>query len=207
MLSNYQNRAYAERYKAFVEKVHAGERKNTPGMAGVAEGVARYYYKLLAYKDEYEVARLFTNGEFSKQLQTQFEGDFKVQFHMAPPLLANKDSVTGFPKKITFGSWILRLLRLVAKLKFLRGSVFDPFARSDDRKLERQLIREYESVVEEAVAHLNAQNHRIAVELVCYPESIRGYGYIKKRHVHETRDRVEELIAAIRHNVTDLEAA
>ena len=207
LLSNYQNRAYAERYKAFVEKVHAVERKNTPGMTGVAEGVAKYYYKLLAYKDEYEVARLFTNGEFSKQLQTQFEGDFKIQFHMAPPLLAIKDSVTELPKKMTFGPWMWRLLRLVARLKFLRGSVFDPFARSDDRKMERQLIREYESVVEETVAHLNSQNHRIAVELVCYPESIRGYGYIKRRHFQETRDRVEELIAAIRHNVTDLEAA
>ena len=176
-------------------------------MQGFAEAVARYYYKLLAYKDEYEVARLYSEADFRKQLEQQFEGDYQISFHMAPPIIGKKDNVTGLPIKTTFGPWMERMLPLLAKFKFLRGTLFDPFGRSEDRRMERQLIHQYEQIVNEIMSDLTADNHRLAIELASYPEFIRGYGHIKRQHVEEIQPKVDDLLNAWRQPEITPEAA
>ncbi len=203
----YQNEAYAKRYRHLVERARAAEEAKAPGMHGFAVSVAKYYYKLLAYKDEYEVARLYSNGHFKLQLKAQFEGEYRLQIHLAPPLLARKDKVTGLPNKMTFGPWMLRAMAVLAKFKFLRASRFDPFGHTKDRKLERHLIEQYETVMQEVLDRLSSENHRLAVELASYPETIRGYGHVKRQHVDETAEKVNKLLAAIRQNETSLHAA
>ena len=168
-LVQYQNQAYAQRYRDFVETVRNVERQNCAGLSGLTENVAKYYFKLLAYKDEYEVARLFTQSEFRHQLQDQFEGEFKLKFHMAPPILGRKNKVTGQPVKMEFGSWWIYALKLLAKLKFLRGCMFDPFAYSKDHKLEQRLIANYEKTINEVLQDLRVENHSIALEIAAYP--------------------------------------
>ncbi len=197
-LVQYQDKPYAALYEGLVDRARRAEEANAPGMSGFAEGVARYYYKLLAYKDEYEVARLFSAPEFRKQLEQQFEGDYRLAFHMAPPMLPRKDNVTGLPKKTTFGGWMERGLSLLVKLKFFRGTPLDPFGYSRDRILDRELIRQYEMIMNEVIPNLSDDNHRLAVELASYPEFIRGYGHVKRRHVDETREKVDELMSAFR---------
>ena len=203
----YQNQAYADRYKLLVDSARAVEQNKAPGMQGFAQGVAKYYYKLLAYKDEYEVARLFVDSEFASQLEAQFEGNYSLEFHLAPPLQARKDKMTGLPTKKTYGPRMLAVLKLLARFRFLRGTPFDPFGWSADRKLERRLIGDYELVIKELNSLLDTENYRLAVELACYPEYIRGFGHIKRRHVGETQSRVDELLTAIRDNVTEPKAA
>ena len=206
-LVEYQNQAYARRYRELVAASQQAERSSTPGMHGFAEAVARYYYKLLAYKDEYEVARLFSNGTFRKELEAVFEGDFKLQYHMAPPLIARKSRITGLPTKMKFGSWMEGFLAVITRMRFLRGTPFDPFGRSDDRKMERELIAEYESTIREIIATMNTENHRIAVEIASYPEMIRGYGHIKRQHVEASSDHIKSLLEAFRDNQPSSEAA
>ena len=150
-----RTRPYAERYRALVERVRAVEQKAVPGQTKLAEAVARYYAKLLAYKDEYEVARLYTEAAFAAQLNGQFEGDFRLKFHLAPPLLASRDPKTGHLQKQEFGPWMLPVFRLLAKLKGLRGTAFDPFGYTAERKQERALIREYEGLVDELLGGLS----------------------------------------------------
>ena len=129
-LTAYQNAAYAARYQALVGKVKAAEAARTPGQCELTEAVARYLFKLMAYKDEYEVARLYTDGAFLKQVETEFDGDnLRFEFHLAPPLLARRDKTTGLPRKMSFGPWMLPAFRLLAKFKGLRGTPFDPFGR------------------------------------------------------------------------------
>ncbi len=207
ILVDYQNQAYADKYRKLVEKVRAAECNYSPGMKGLAENVAKYYFKLLAYKDEYEVARLFTQTEFKRDLESQFEGSYTIQFHMAPPILGKKDKESREPKKSEFGPWMLTFLKLLAKFKFLRGSLFDPFARSKDRKLERKMIVEYESVVNEIIENLEIESHSQAVELASYPESIRGYGHVKRRHAADTVRKVEKQLARFRTRIADRKAA
>ena len=194
----YQNTAYADRYRKLVSEVREIEKSKAPGMNGLAEAVARNYYKLLAYKDEYEVARLFTDGTFRQELEQQFEGDFKLEFHMAPPLITRKSKITGLPTKTGFGPWMETALKMIARFRFLRGTAFDPFGRTRDRKLERQLITQYESTIRDISATLNTENHRLAVELASYPESIRGYGHVKREHIEATEAQIEALLEALR---------
>jgi indolepyruvate ferredoxin oxidoreductase len=193
-LAQYQNEKYARRYKALVERVRRIEQDRT-GSSKLAEAVARYYHKLLAYKDEYEVARLHANGELEKKIEGMFEGDYKLVFHLAPPLLARADPLTGEPRKMEFGPWMLTLFKGLKTLKFLRGTPFDPFGYTEERRMERELIREYERSVEELVKGLSAQNHAIAVQIASLPEEMRGFGYIKKRNVEAARSRRAELLA------------
>ena len=197
-LTAYQDAAYAARYKELVERVAAAEAARAKGMSGLAEAIARYYYKLLAYKDEYEVARLYTDGSFMRALAEQFEGDYKLEFHLAPPLTAERDAVTGELKKRKYGRWIFPLFRLVACFKGLRGTAFDPFGRTAERKRERALIAEYETVIEELLARLDHDNHALAVEIAALPEHIRGYGHIKDRHIADVKVLEAELLAAFR---------
>ncbi|MBL8445087.1 MAG: indolepyruvate ferredoxin oxidoreductase family protein, partial [Zoogloeaceae bacterium] len=148
-LVDYQDVAYAARYAALVERVRAAEAKVAPGITLLTEAVARGYHKLLAYKDEYEVARMYTDSDFVKRIEEQFEGDYKLVFNLAPPMLADRDPETGQLQKRRYGPWMLKAMRMLTRFKGLRGSKLDPFARSADRKLDLALIKEYEAVVEE----------------------------------------------------------
>ena len=182
-LTDYQNAAYAARYRAFVDKAKAAEAARAPGTCGLAEAVARYLFKLMAYKDEYEVARLYSDGAFAEQVKTMFGGDnLRLHVHLSPPLMAPTDKA-GRPRKIEFGPWMFRVFGLLAKLKGLRGTVFDIFGHTAERKAERQLIVDYEAMLDEVLAKLTPDNHAVAVGLAAIPEKIRGFGHIKVRHL------------------------
>ena len=183
-LTEWQNAAWASRYREIVERVREAERSLGAGES-LAGAVARYAYKLMAYKDEYEVARLYTDGAFRERLAASFEGDLRLTFHLAPPLLSRRDPVTGELRKRTFGPWMWRLLGLVAKMRFLRGTPFDPFGHTAERRMERQLIEEYFEAVDELLAGLRPENLDLAVEIASVPERIRGYGHVKERAVEE----------------------
>jgi indolepyruvate ferredoxin oxidoreductase len=195
------------RYKAFVERVRDAESARTAGRDGLTEAVARYYYKLLAYKDEYEVARLYTDGTFLKAIEAQFEGDYRLEFNLAPPLIAERDPETGHLKKKTFGPWMLRGFRTLAKLRHLRGTRLDIFGHSADRKMERQLIADYERVIDEVIAGLDHSNHDLAVQIAQIPEQIRGYGHVKHAHLEKAKEREAELLAAFRSPTPQRDAA
>jgi indolepyruvate ferredoxin oxidoreductase len=183
-LTAYQNAAYARRYRTLVDKVNAVEAARASGKTGLADAVARYLFKLMAYKDEYEVARLYTDGAFEKQVKTEFDGDnLRFEFHLAPPILARRDKSTGLPRKMSFGPWMLPAFRLLAKLKVLRGTLLDPFGRSFERRTERRLIEDYEAMLDEVLARLTPENHHLAVGLAVIPEKIRGFGHVKQQHL------------------------
>src|SRR5499426_4176142 len=204
-LTAYQDAAYAARYRRWVEKAKAVEAARTPGKTGLADAVARYLFKLMAYKDEYEVARLYADESFAKQVKRELGGeDLRVFVHLAPPLLARRDKVTGEPKKMSFGPWIFPLFRLLAKFKFLRGTPFDPFGYSAERKLERSLVRDYEAMLEETLARLNGDNHPIAVGLAAIPEKIRGFGHVKARHLKAAKADEAALLDQLRAGVSPL---
>jgi indolepyruvate ferredoxin oxidoreductase len=182
-LSAYQSRRYARRYRALVHKVVQAEADKAPGMSGLGEAVARYLFKLMAYKDEYEVARLYTDTGFVQRVKTQFEGDLRFEFHLAPPLLAKPDPRTGEPKKMSFGPWMLRLFGILKNFRVLRGTPLDPFGYSEEPRTERRLIADYRALLETIVAELTPANHATAVALASIPEKIRGFGPVKARHL------------------------
>ncbi|MFI8981128.1 indolepyruvate ferredoxin oxidoreductase family protein [Ectopseudomonas khazarica] len=191
-LSLYQNGAYAERYRTLVERVRQAD--SDAGQA-LSKAVARYYFKLLAYKDEYEVARLYSEATFRKRLQEQFEGDYQLQFHLAPSWLSKPDAVTGEPRKRSFGPWMLKAFALLARFKFLRGTALDPFGYSTERRLERELIEEYEVNLAYLLSELNADNYRTAVALAELPEQVRGYGHVKEAAMAKVREQAVQLKA------------
>jgi indolepyruvate ferredoxin oxidoreductase len=198
-LTDYQNAAYAERYRATVERVRAAEARTVANSTALTEAVARSLFALMACKDEYEVGRLYTNGHFAKQIASTFEGEnLRFEFHLAPPLLARKDPVTGLPRKMSFGPWMLKAFAVLAKLKSLRGTPFDIFGYSHERKTERQLIRDYEALLEEVLAKLSPQNHALAVGLANVPKKIRGFGHIKARNLEAAKKEEAELLARFR---------
>ncbi|HEX8013200.1 MAG TPA: indolepyruvate ferredoxin oxidoreductase family protein [Casimicrobiaceae bacterium] len=197
-LIGYQDAAYAKRYTDFVAKVRASEAQILPGASALTEAVARYYFKLLAVKDEYEVARLYSDGEFARRVAAQFEGDYKLVFHLAPPLTNKPDARTGEARKKRYGPWMMAVFRVLASMKRLRGTAFDPFGRTPERKQERALIADYEALIDELTPRLAAHNHAIAVELASIPEHIRGYGHVKQRHLKAAKAKESELVAAFR---------
>ena len=194
-LTAYQDAAYAKRYQALVEKVRAAEA--TLGEAGKAErlskAVARYYAKLLAIKDEWEVARLYTDGKFEASMRAQFDNWERLSFHMAPPLLS-KPGPDGRAKKVELGSWTFKALKVMAKLKGLRGTPLDVFGKTEERRLERQLISDYEALIDDLLATLSAEKLELAVKLARLPESIRGYGHVKLANVVTVRAQQKELL-------------
>jgi indolepyruvate ferredoxin oxidoreductase len=192
-LTGYQDAAYAEQYAALVARVREAESSLKLGNK-LATAVAKSLFKLMAYKDEYEVARLTTDGRFLEQLKTQFEGDVKLKFNLAPPLFAKKDA-KGHLVKAEFGSWMWGVFKLLAKLKGLRGGAFDIFGYTAERRMERALIVEYRGMVEDLLGTLDAANHATAVELAALPEQIRGFGHVKEKAVAEYRVRKEELLS------------
>ena len=206
-LTAYQDRAYAERYLGLVNRIAALERYCVPGSQALALAVARYYFKLLAYKDEYEVARLYTDGAFRDKIEATFEGEYTLRYHLAPPIFQRRDPDTGLPRKRTFGPWMLSAYRVLARLRSLRGTPFDIFGMSAERKLERQLIRDYEATLAEIADRLDAGNHALAVDIASIPERIRGFGHVKARHLEAARAREAELLAAFRHPAPHADAA
>jgi indolepyruvate ferredoxin oxidoreductase len=183
-LTAYQSARYARRYRALVEKVKAAEAEKTPGECALSEAVARYLFKLMAYKDEYEVARLYTDTSFVERVKGSFAGDnLRFEFHLAPPLLAKADSATGEPKKMSFGPWILKAFAVLKTFKFLRGTPLDPFGYTAERRTERRLLNDYEVLLAEIVERLTADNHGAAVALASLPEKIRGFGPVKQKNI------------------------
>jgi indolepyruvate ferredoxin oxidoreductase len=197
LLAEYQNKAYAARYRSLIDRVRKIEQERA-GSSRLTEAVARYYAKLMAYKDEYEVARLHADPQFVQRVRDQFEGDYHLVFHLAPPLLARTDPRTGAPQKIQFGPWMLTAMRWLAKLKGLRGTALDPFGRTAERRTERALIAEYEQAIENLLAGLTRDNLALAVEIASLPEQIRGYGHIKGKNIAEVRKKGDELVARYR---------
>jgi indolepyruvate ferredoxin oxidoreductase len=206
-LTDYQNAAYAQRYRSMVDRVLRAEAERTPGRSGLAEAVARNLHKLMAYKDEYEVARLYTDGTFLKQIQDRFEGDFTLQFHLAPPMVADRDPTTGHLKKKAYGPWMLKAFGLLANFKGLRGGFWDVFGRTEERRTERRLIGEYVAVLEEILSRLNQDNHQTAVELARIPARIRGFGHVKEANLTEAKKAEAGLLAAFRNPTTVAVAA
>jgi indolepyruvate ferredoxin oxidoreductase len=178
-LAAYQDEGYARRYSAAVQRIRAAEYRAAPGRDNLARAVAVNLFKLMAIKDEYEVARLYTDGSFEKQLQREFASWGKLEFHLAPPLLAREDKATGRPAKAKYGPWMLRGLRALAAMRRFRGTTLDPFRYSADRKLERRLLADYEETLALIGANLRPDNYLAAVALAAYPEKIRGYGPLK----------------------------
>ena len=179
-LTGYQSARYAERYRARAAKVATSEERVAPGSTALATEVAHSLFKLMAIKDEYEVARLYTDGSFERQLKDQFAGWGSLEFHMAPPLLAKRDKRTGHLKKQSFGPWMMRAFRILSRLRFLRGTILDPFARFAERRWERQLLADYESVLNTIETNLTAPNFDAALALSAYPRKVRGYGHVKQ---------------------------
>ncbi|HET7126630.1 MAG TPA: DUF6537 domain-containing protein, partial [Lysobacter sp.] len=193
-LGDYQNAAYAKRYADFVARVRAVEMAKAPGSNDLSEAVARCFFKLMAYKDEYEVARLYTSGEFRRRLEQQFEGDYKLHFHLAPPLLAKKNAKGELVKR-EYGPWVFTAFKWIAKLRGLRGTAFDVFGYTGERRTERALIGDYEQTVSSLLDGLDAGNVELAAEIASIPEHIRGYGHVKEANLHAAKAREAELLA------------
>jgi indolepyruvate ferredoxin oxidoreductase len=204
-LTAYQSARYAARYRKRVEQAKAAEAEKAAGQCGFAEAVARYLFKLMAYKDEYEVARLYTDGNFAKQVASTFDGkDLRYEFHLAPPLLAKVDPATGVPRKMSFGPWMMSAFGVLARLRLLRGTPLDPFGYSAERKTERKLIADYEAMLDEVMAKLTPVNHPLAVALAAIPEKIRGYGHVKARHLAAAKADEAALLEQFRSGVPPL---
>jgi indolepyruvate ferredoxin oxidoreductase len=194
LLTDYQNEKLAERYRSLVTQVRNAAADGGYGEA-LPRAVAINYAKLLAYKDEYEVARLYTDGRFDKQIRDQFDGDFKISFNLAPPLLGGAKDALGRPRKRAFGPWMMPVFRLMAKMRVLRGTAFDIFGHSADRKLERDLISGYEKDIAHVLSVLSPLTLDTAIEILALPDRIRGYGPVKEKSVMDAKARYAQLAA------------
>ena len=199
-LTDYQDAAYAERYRRFVEAVRG---KSEP----LALAVAKNLFKLMAYKDEYEVARLYSDGTFAHNIARQFKGDFTLKFHLAPPVMGRTDSFTGKPLKTEFGPWMMTGFRLLAKMKRLRGTKLDVFGRTAERKMERRLIAEYCATIESLLPKITAANTATAIEIASLPDMIRGFGHVKEANVAKAKARESELLATFAGRKPEIKAA
>ncbi|MFM9943073.1 MAG: indolepyruvate ferredoxin oxidoreductase family protein [Hyphomicrobiaceae bacterium] len=199
-LEGYQDAALAERYRTQVKRIADLEAAKTPGRTGLAEAVAKGYFKLLSYKDEYEVARLYTDGRFEADLKKNFDGPLKLEFHLAPPMMSwwNRDKVTGQPRKMSFGKWMLPAFRFLAKGKKFRGGKLDIFGYSAERRLERQMIHDYEATLAEIERRLAPDTHRTSMALAVLPEEIKGYGHVKHGNYEKAQQKHTTFIAMLR---------
>lgn len=187
LLTAYQNSAYADRFRGLVDIVAAAETRAVPGTTSLAVMVARNFAKLMAYKDEYEVGRLQSDPAFKAQLKATFEDGAKLRYNLAPPLFAKRDRDTGHLRKREFGAWMGSAFAVLAKMKGLRGTAFDIFGYTAERKMERALINEYEAQIRQVAEELTLANHPAAVELASLPGQIRGYGHVKEANVQKVR--------------------
>lgn len=195
-LTEYQNADYARRYTDFVAKVRNAESARAPGSEALTLAVARYLSKLMSYKDEYEVARLYTNGDFLRRLRQTFDGDYRLNFHLSPPIFNPRDKATGKPRKVEFGPWMLQAFKLLATLKRLRGTAFDVFGRNPERKLERQLIEDYRSTIDSLLPILDATNVELVAQIAALPELIKGYGHVKDNNLQTYRAELAKQLAS-----------
>ena len=189
-LTAYQDAAYAASYRDIVAKVRSVSEPLAPV-------VAKNLFKLMAYKDEYEVARLYTDGSFAEKLSKQFTGDFKLKFHLAPPIRGRTDSFTGKPVKSEYGPWMMGAFRLLAMMKRLRGTSLDVFGRTAERRMERQLIADYRALVDRLIASPERARSRVALELANLPDMIRGFGHVKEANLAKAKAREAELLATL----------
>jgi indolepyruvate ferredoxin oxidoreductase len=207
-LTDYQNAAYAKRYADAIRKLRAREAEMVPGQTALTEAAARSLFKLMAYKDEYEVARLYTAPAFRQQLRDSFDGEnMKITFHLAPPLLGRKHPSTGLPMKTSFGPWMMSAFGLLAKLKRLRGTAFDIFGYSAERKDERARIETFLARLEELAKGLTPAKHALAVEIAGLPQRIRGFGHVRAKNAAETDGAEAALLAEFRSEMTMMRQA
>ena len=190
LLSAYQNEKLAQRYRDLVMRVKDVESSINPGRQALTLAVAKSYFQVLAYKDEFEVARLYTDGEFLNEVDSTFEGPFKLTFHLGASWMTH-----GKPIKLHLGSWALTAMRLIAKLRVLRGTPLDPFGWLSDRQLERRLIKEYEGLVDEIMARLSNNNLNQAIELACLVQKVRGFGHIKANNYQQMQQQLKERLS------------
>jgi indolepyruvate ferredoxin oxidoreductase len=198
-LIEYQDKAYADRYLAAVATVRRAEAAVSPSSSELTEAVAKNLFKLMAYKDEYEVARLYTDGSFAKTLSEKFDGDFRLKFYLAPPVFAARDK-SGRLQKKEFGGWMIHAFRLLARLKFLRGTAFDPFGRTAERKNERKLVEDYLAMIDERLAAIGLAQIPLLAKLARLPEMIRGYGHIKEENISKAIAEKARLEAELENN-------
>jgi indolepyruvate ferredoxin oxidoreductase len=202
-LTAYQHAAYAQTYRAFVDQVRAAESKIVAASQPLrlTEAVARYLFKLMAYKDEYEVARLHSDPAFKAKIAGMFEGDIAIKYHLAPPLLSKRDR-EGHLIKREFGSWVGKVFPLLASLRFLRGSLLDPFGHTEERKGERALIVRYQQTIAGLLPSLSTENLAQVVAVASIPEDIRGYGHVKERHVLAATQKEAGILSALKVGAT-----
>lgn len=196
-LTAYQNAAYARRYSDRIAAMRAAEDRARPDSTAVTEAVARNLFKLMAIKDEYEVARLYTDGSFLKQLREQFQDYDRLEFHLAPPILGRRGK-DGRPRKSSFGPWMLKGFRLLAALKGLRGSALDPFGYSAERRMERELLAQYESDLQLIASSLSPETIEAAAALASVPALVRGYGHVKQANAVKAADERRRLLERLR---------
>jgi indolepyruvate ferredoxin oxidoreductase len=194
----YQDEAYARRYRDLVARLARAETERAPGRKGLAEAVAANLFKLMAYKDEYEVARLYTDGSFHERLRRQFDGDYTLKVHLAPPLFSPRDPVTGRLQKRAYGPWMFKAFGVLARMKKLRGTAFDVFGYTEERRTERRLIEDYVTMLQEVMRDLTPENHKIAVQLARIPEQIRGFGHVKEKNIASAKANEADLFQAFR---------
>jgi indolepyruvate ferredoxin oxidoreductase len=192
-LAAYQDVAYAARYRERIATIREAEERAVPGSSAVTEAAARNLFKLMAIKDEYEVARLYTDGAFMKQLSAEFESYEKLEFHLAPPILGRKGS-DGMPRKSRFGAWMMTGFSILARFKRLRGTAFDIFGYSEERRLERRLLARYEADLELVRAKLAPGRIEAAAALLSVPALIRGFGHVKQANVEKADGERQRLI-------------
>ncbi|MDO6679306.1 indolepyruvate ferredoxin oxidoreductase family protein [Shewanella sp. 4_MG-2023] len=198
-LSHYQSNAYAEQYREFIEQVSQAEKAVAENSDRLTLAVATNLSKLMSYKDEYEVARLHSSATLMQNLHNDFDGDFKVKFSLAPPLFSKKHPDTGLPIKREFGPWILTAFKVLAKFKFLRGSKLDMFSYTNERKMERQLIKDYQADIKHIIENLNHDNLPLAIEIAQLPQMIKGFGHIKENNISATLMAKEKLLHQFTH--------
>lgn len=193
-LERYQNRRWADRYRDDVNRVRAVERALGHEHLLLTRVVAQQLYRFMAYKDEYEVARLFAETDFMKEVNDTFEGDFKVHFHLAPPILNTGTDARGRPRKRRFGPWMFRVFKVLARMRGLRGSVFDPFRYSADRRLDRALLADYQQLVERIARELNAGNYDTFLQLAELPSEVRGFGPVREQAAEAIQAKRQQLL-------------
>lgn len=196
-LTAYQNAEYAKRYADFVAKVRAVESAKVPGKTDLTRAVAWSLAKLMAYKDEYEVARFYTNGDFERRIKAQFVGDYKLNFHLSPPIMNPKDKATGKPRKLQFGPWMFKGFKLLAKLKGLRGTPFDVFGYNPERRRERALIEEYRNTIESVLPVLTPDNYEQIVKIAGLADTIRGFGHVKENNLKRYEQELAQALTAL----------
>jgi indolepyruvate ferredoxin oxidoreductase len=195
-LTEYQNAAYAQSFADFVLKVRERESTNVPGSTAVTRAVAISLSKLMSYKDEYEVARLYSNGDFERRVQQQFAGNYTLKVHLSPPLFNPRDKVTGKPRKLAFGPWMFKVFKVLSRLKGLRGTRLDIFGYTAERRIERRLIEDYRKTIEGILPVLNRDNQALVASIAALPDTIRGYGHIKAESIEKYEAELSKLLAS-----------